>query len=433
MNARLAAVRALSLVLDQGHSLTNALDEVLPPINKPADRALIQAMSYGVLRWYPRLLALTRQLMRKPLKARDNDVQWLLLVGLYQLIYMRIPDHAAVSETVAATRAMQKPWARALVNGVLRNYQRQAEALQQQVDQSPSSRYAHPDWLLNLLQRCWPDDWQTIVTANNQQAPMTLRINNRQCERDAYLIELSRRGLNATLTPFTTTGITLENPAPVEALPGFSNGDISVQDGAAQLAAQLLDAQPGERILDACAAPGGKTAHILESQPDLQTLVALDIDAQRLDRIAENLSRLHLQATLITGDASQAESWWDQHPFDRILLDAPCSATGVIRRHPDIKVLRRADDIAKLVTTQQNMLRALWPLLKPDGMLLYATCSVLPQENTQQLEQFLATTNDAVLLPIDAAWGHEMPVGKQILPGENGMDGFYYACLHKTQ
>lgn len=431
MKSRTAAAKVLAQVLGKGRSLGGILPPALAQLRKDGERALAQEMCYGVLRWYPRLAALVERLLSKPLKERDADVRSLLLLGLYQIIYMRVPDHAAVTETVAAARDLGKPWAGGLVNAVLRNYLRDSAHLLEEVDQNEAAALAHPAWLLELIKHAWPRDWQAIVTANNQRPPMALRVNAQHRERDAYLRMLVDDGIAAFPAPYTTHGVILEQPTDVERLPGFNEGWVSVQDSAAQLAAELLDVQPGQRVLDACAAPGGKAAHILESQPGID-LTALDSDAARLKRVDENLRRLQLQARLIEGDAAQPAAWWDGVMYDRILLDAPCSATGVIRRHPDIKILRRPDDIAALAELQGRMLQALWPLLKPGGMFLYATCSILPQENEQQITRFLAAQTDACEKAIDASWGNPGEAGRQILPGENNMDGFYYACLQKA-
>lgn len=432
MTPRQASVAVLQQVIQHGRSLTDSLNVQLPKL-KPADRALCQAMSYGVLRHYHRLDYLAGKLLDKPLRKKDQDVYCLILLGLYQLLEMRIPDHAVVSQTVAVSKGLKKHWAKNLVNAVLRNFQRQKDTLLSSLDDNNAvTFYSHPDWLIQRLKKAWPDDWQAILQANNQQAPMSLRVNPQHGSRQDYLAKLSQQEISASPLPHTQQGIQLTQASPVEALPGFSEGKISVQDGAAQLAAELLAAEAGERILDACAAPGGKTAHILEAQAGLAELVAVDIEQPRLDRIGENLQRLGLVAKLVCGDASQPDAWWDGHAFDRILLDAPCSASGVIRRHPDIKLLRRDTDIASLTALQHKLLRQLWPLLKSGGMLLYATCSVLPEENHLQIQQFLAEQPDARLQDIAADWGRPMPAGRQILPGEQEMDGFFYACLLKT-
>lgn len=433
--ARPAAVKALKAITVQGRSLSSALPEQLDKV-ADKERALCQEICYGVMRFYPRLEAIAKQLLQKPLKQKDEDVRLLLLIGLYQIAYMRVADHAAVTETVSATQALRKPWARGLINATLRRFLREREAIEKAVDGNESSRYAHPQWFIDRLKADYPQQWQSILEANNQRPPMSLRVNQQQHTRDAYLQRLNANGITAQETPHTEQGITLEKAVNVEQLPGFAEGHVSVQDGAAQLAAQLLDAQAGERILDACAAPGGKLVHLLERQKGIQA-IAVEMDEERSQRIHENLQRLQLQAEVITADASDTESWWDGQPFDRILLDAPCSATGVIRRHPDIKQLRRDEDIESLSQLQAQLLNALWPLLKPGGILLYATCSILAQENHLQLEHFLRRHKDVSACPDpdaegDPFWGHRCTIGRQILPGEDGMDGFYYACLQKN-
>lgn len=427
-NPRAVAVSVLDRVLKEGQSLSTLLPyrfQSLPPER----RALAQELCYGTLRWAPRLQAILNALMDKPLKAKDSDIQSLLLLGLYQLAYMEIPAHAAVSETVAITGVLNKGWAKGLVNAVLRRFQRERQALERNLENDPVAQSAHPAWLLKLLQQAWPDDWQAIVAANNQRPPMTLRVNRSQSSRDDYLLRLESEGFAAAASPYAPDALTLERPVNVEQLPGFDRGHVSVQDSAAQLAAVLVAPQAGMRVLDACAAPGGKTGHLLEICKDIE-LTALDLEETRLGRVEENLQRLGFSATLIAADASRPD-WWDGTPFDRILLDAPCSASGVIRRHPDIKLLRQPEDIPRLVALQATILESLWPMLKPGGMLVYATCSILPQENAGQLANFLANHDDAKERPIEAKWGQVADVGRQILPDQDRMDGFYYACIEK--
>ena len=414
--------------MQDGQSLTSALDNALKTIASAQDKAFVQAISYGVCRYYHRLDSILNALIDKPLKVAE--VKALLLIGLYQLKYMRVKPHAAVSETVQAARNL--PWARALVNAVLRNYLRKQDDLEQQADKVKPTTLSHPDWLINQLEHDWPEQADKILLENNQPPPMVLRVNLAKTTRDKYLELLMATGQSAQQINVCPAGIILDKPAPIEALPHFADGWISVQDGAAQLAAELLDSQPGQRVLDVCAAPGGKTAHILELQPGIGELVAIDIDESRMQRVTGNLQRLGLQAKQIVADATTPTDWWDGKPFDRILLDAPCSATGVIRRHPDIKLLRRETDIAALTALQKTILNAIWPLLASGGMLLYATCSVLKQENEQQVKDFLSTHGDAIESPITTdEWGVGCDVGRQILTGESSMDGFYYARLVK--
>ncbi|MCF6218276.1 MAG: 16S rRNA (cytosine(967)-C(5))-methyltransferase RsmB [Gammaproteobacteria bacterium] len=430
-NVRALAAKTVQDVAYRGRSLSTQLPPILAQC-KPRDKGLLQALCYGALRYHFRLKKILQLQMSKPLKTKDSDIESLLIVGLYQLIYMRTPGHAAVSEAVTATQALKKGWAKGLVNGVLRNCQRNLDTLQAQADTHYSSQYAHPEWLIKKLQRAWPEQWQEVLEANNQHPPMTLRINTQHHTPESYQQQLLKLQIPATLHPHSQAALTLEQPQDVAQLPGFTDGWLSVQDSAAQLAAQLLDTQASERVLDACAAPGGKSCHILERQPQLKTLVAIDSDATRLARVEENLQRLKLSATLHCADASDPSSWWNGEQFERILLDAPCSATGVIRRHPDIKLLRKESDIDELVRVQQRILEALWPLLKVGGRLLYATCSLLPSENSDQLSQFLARHPEAKEHIIAADWGVSCTVGRQILTGEAGMDGFYYGCIEKS-
>ena len=427
MNTRLIAAKVIGHILQDGQSLTAALDNALLAVESPKDKSFIQALCYGVCRYFYRLDFILNELLDKPLK--DTEIKALALVGLYQLNYMRVKPHAAVSETVLATQ--KKPWAKALINALLRGYLRQQVDLEQKADNSPTANASHPKWLLNRIEQDWPDQALTIFKENNQQPPMVLRVNRAVISREAYLQALTDQELAATPVSFCDSSLILSKPVPVELLPGFHQGQVSVQDTAAQLAASLLDVQVGQRVLDVCAAPGGKTVHILERQPHLKELVAVDIDAGRLSRVQENLERLNLSAQLLVGDATQPADWWDGQVFERILLDAPCSAIGVIRRHPDIKILRKPADITALQQLQQSILEAIWPLLASGGQLLYATCSILKQENAQQVDAFLAAHTDAVEIVIDASWGIPGQRGRQILTGELQMDGFYYALIKK--
>jgi 16S rRNA (cytosine967-C5)-methyltransferase len=342
---------------------------------------------------------------------------------------MRVKSHAAVSETVLAAR--KKPWAKALINALLRSYLRGQEGFEQKADDVKSALVSHPDWLIQQIEQDWPMQAQQIFQQNNEQPPMALRVNLANISQYQYLQKLRDQGIEAEAVSFCRSAILLNKPAVVDILPGFNEGWVSVQDTAAQLAAELLDVQIGHRVLDVCAAPGGKAAHILELQPKVRELVAVDIDKLRLQRVNDNLQRLKLSAKLIEGDASKPEDWWDGQLFDRILLDVPCSALGVIRRHPDIKLLRRAEDINTLQVLQKRIMTAVWSLLAPGGIMLYATCSILKQENEQQIETFLATNTNAIEVPINADWGLVRRYGRQILTGESAMDGFYYALIRK--
>jgi len=433
MSVRALAAKVLNQVVEQGVSLSQALPPAQQDLS-PKDKALLQLFCYGVLRTLPRLDFFCRSLMQKPLKGKQRVMHFLILVGFYQLIYTRIPSHAAVGETVNGTKALKNPALKGMVNGVLRSFLRDQENLTELADKQDALRYCHPSWLVRRLQDAYGIELAAqIMDENNQQAPMWLRVNalHHSCEQYQVLLNEAQLNSFSAADPQNSNALRLEKATDVYKLPGFEQGWVSVQDGAAQLAAHYLDAQPGELILDACCAPGGKTVHILELQPKIKEMVAVDADQKRLIRVQENLDRLHLCATVIHGDAAQPDSWWSGELFDRILCDAPCSATGVIRRHPDIRWLRRDSDIAELVALQQSILTALWDKLKPGGVLLYATCSILPDENELQIQNFLQNRSDASLIPLSAQYNNQTQ-GRQLLPNEEGMDGFYYAKLHKS-
>jgi 16S rRNA (cytosine967-C5)-methyltransferase len=383
-------------------------------------------------------------LLDKPLQRKNRDLHFLLLTALFQLSKTDIARHGVVSETVNLVNVIKKKWAKGLVNGVLRNYLRQADELGKRITHSATAETSHPKWLLEILQTAWPQDWHRITEENNKQAPMSLRVNCLRNSRDKYLDMLKAANINCSSSEVAASGIILETPCSVEKLPGFNDGLVSVQDIAPQLAAGLLDLKVGQHVLDACAAPGGKTAHILESSAGklelhiLESsagkleLTALELDPLRLQRISQNIKRLGHDVEVIEGDACNPESWWSGQKYDRILLDAPCSGSGVIRRHPDIKLLRRASDIERLAAQQRELLQALWPLLNTGGKLLYATCSILPQENEDVIHDFLEQEETATELNIDVHYGQSRQHGIQILPGEHNMDGFFYACLQKN-
>jgi 16S rRNA (cytosine967-C5)-methyltransferase len=427
MNTRALAASALARVYGDGKSLTDALDEILPKIARDIDRALVQALCFGVARWYHRLDFILGQLVAKPI--RDTEVRLLALLGLYQLEYTRVKPHAAVSETVSALEG--KIWAKPLLNAVLRRFQRERDGLIALADANECAAFSHPAWLIGKIRKAWPEQCESILHQANRQPPLTLRVNPGLASRTDYLLALGQAGTMAHPCRFAESAVTLESPVAVQNLPGFAQGAVSVQDEAAQLAAGLLDLKPGQRVLDVCAAPGGKTLHILESRADLGDVVALDISAGRARRIDENLARGGFAATVVCGDALEPGGWWDGKPFDRILLDAPCSATGVIRRHPDIKLLRKPEDMPRLVDLQRRILNRVWPLLAVGGLMVYATCSVLKEENEQQMAGFLRDHADAAERAIEAGWGRPRQPGRQILSGEDGMDGFYYARVAK--
>lgn len=454
-NPRLIATKILHSVIYQGESLSPLLAD-----NEAAADPLVRDLCFGSLRWHYRLSAVLKELMSKSLKNKDKDVECLLRIGLYQIIYQQTPDHAAVNETVGTLKGLKKPWAKKLVNAVLRNFLRQKDELLAKINENDAVRYAFPEWLIGKIKKAWADDWQQIVNASNQRAPMVLRVNLLHQTQDEYCNKLKECGIEAMVSEVCDTAILLDKPVNVHELPDFDKGEVSVQDTAAQLAAGLLDLKPNMLVLDACAAPGGKTGHILENCQPLN-VIAIDNSASRMPRVAENMSRIfptldakivdashkdtniekilrddfdgeNSNITLLVADAANTEQWAGGLLFDRILLDAPCSATGVIRRHPDIKCLRRADDIKGLQQQQQQLLASLWAKLKPQGKLLYATCSILPDENEKQMAAFIEQTEDAVIQKIEADWGHGLHYGRQIFPNESAMDGFYYALIEKT-
>jgi 16S rRNA (cytosine967-C5)-methyltransferase len=428
MDTRVAAAKVISGVL-RGQSLNLALPPLLDKVS-PRDRGLLQQLCYGTLRDHPRLAGLLRQLLAKPLKDKDKDLQALLLVGLYQLNDTRIPDHAAVASTVEATRGLKKPWAKGLCNALLRRFLRERSDLERNLQ--PAEAAAHPAWLFREITSQWATQADQLIRCNNSQPPLVLRVNAQRGSRADYLAMLAEGGISATAGKLCEQAIYLEQARDVAELPGFSDGWVSVQDEAAQLAAGLLAAAAGDRILDACAAPGGKTCHILELQPDLAEIVAMDVDSSRLQRVDENLTRLNLSASLLAADAGAPPEELEPGGFDRILVDAPCSASGVIRRHPDIKLLRREADITALHAQQLAILKGLWPLLAKGGRLLYATCSILQQENSEVIGEFLRSHQDAEVAPLEVGWGEPQRWGQQLLPDENGSDGLFYALIEKS-
>jgi len=426
---RAKAANILCHLLQQQGSLSTLLDR---QAMDEQDFPLLQEICFGTCRWYFQLDAMLVQLLEKPLKARDLDIQCLLLTGLYQLHYLRVPEYAVVNETVAATLVLKKQWAKGFVNAILRAFIRDRARIAELASLREPGLHAHPHWFVKRMKTAWPDHWQAILQANNEHPPMTLRVNLSRVTRLAFLDMLAAANIAARPGPLCTTSIYLESACSVSAIPGFPEGLFSVQDEASQLIPGLLELQSGLSILDACAAPGGKTCHLLESGFAYDRLLALDNDARRLERLRQNLGRLQLAADVVCGDAGNTAEWWDGKPFDRILLDAPCSATGIIRRHPDIKLLRRPDDIKALHQIQTGLLASLWPCLKPGGLLLYSTCSVMPEENVESIEAFMACTEGAKLEVISAEWGVECRHGRQLLPSTEGNDGFYFAKLRKA-
>ncbi len=430
---RAAAATVVDAVISEGQSLDAAIAENESRL-PPGERPLLRMLAYGTLRHYWRLQEWIGELVNRPLRKRDSVINALLATGLYQLSDTRIPDHAAVSQTVEAVRQLRRPKLAGLVNACLRRFGR--EALAERPAASDESRFNHPQWLIDRLRRDWPDDADEILEANNARAPMWLRANASRGTAAEYRGRLAVEGIGSMLLEGIPDAVCLDEPQRVDDLPGFADGDVSVQDAAAQVAARWLMREQPRRVLDACAAPGGKSGHILELGADNAELAALDIDAQRLERVRDNHERIGVDATIVVGDASKPQEWWDGTPFDAILLDAPCSASGVIRRHPDIKLLRRDTDIEALSDLQADILEALWPLLAPGGRLLYVTCSVLAAENDDVLQAFLQANDDAAedaVLPNNNIRDlmRRKACGYQVLPGTAGLDGFYYACLVK--
>ncbi|HCA75674.1 MAG: 16S rRNA (cytosine(967)-C(5))-methyltransferase RsmB [Alteromonas oceani] len=415
-------------VLEQGKSSRETL-AIAQARHSKKDAAWLQEMAMGVFRHLPQLQIWLRELLEQPLKGSKKILEHVILLGFYQQAFSRVSDHAAVAATVNAAEVLGGKGLKGLINAILRNFQRQQ--LAEQVSDNPIIQSGLPKWLYKRLANAYPQELESLLSGMNQPAPIWLRVNQQQCTQPDYCNALAEADIRFALSEAHPDAVILLDRTPITTLPGFAEGWFSVQDGAAQLAAPLLDAQPGERILDCCAAPGGKSAHILERTTGLAQLIALDSEASRLTRMTENLQRLQLHANLVCADAAELDSWWDGNCFDRILLDAPCSATGVIRRHPDIRWLRKSADIEVLQALQYKILTNLWRTLKPGGTLVYATCSVLPVENKAQISRFLQEHSNAQLLPIQPGETIEQP-GRQILPGEQQMDGFYYARLLKS-
>ncbi len=420
---RVAATRVLDVVLHRGRSLKATLAESLPALADMRDRALLEAIVFTALRHGARFDAALAQWLQKPLSGRDAELRALLHAGFAQW-ELGLPAHALVAATVDAARAVGRPHQAGLVNAILRRVQREGLPV---VDDDAS----WPKWLAQRIREDWPGDADAIFASSAQAAPMWLRVNPRDGSRDDYLRQLADAGIDATGLPQAANAIQLARPMPVHELPGFDLGSVSVQDAAAQRVADALAPTQGARVLDACAAPGGKTAHLLERDPSLR-VTALDIDPRRVRRMQDTFVRLGLQVDARTADAAKPSTWWDGAAFDAILIDAPCSATGIVRRQPDVLLHRRETDIDALNKIQSGLLDALWPLLAPGGRLLYATCSILRAENAAQVEAFLARTPDVLLDPLDAGFGHDTGFGCQRLPGELGMDGFFYARLRKA-
>jgi 16S rRNA (cytosine967-C5)-methyltransferase len=412
-------------------------EEALRAYEESSQRAAIRAIALGSLRWYLRLAPAIDGLLSHPQGVAD-EIRSLLIVSAHQIEYSRNAPQATAHAAVDATRILGQGRASGLVNAVLRRFVAEKASRLSEVDRKLSGRTAHPGWLVKLLEQAWPESHESILAADNEHPPLVLRVDLSRTSRATYLEELAAAEIAASPLDWAPAAVRLDRPVAVSLLPGFREGVVSVQDAGAQLAARLLDAQPAMRVLDACAAPGGKTGHLLEHTPDLAELVAIDVDEDRVTRIRENLERLGRQAQIQVADVGEPDGFWDRRPFDRILVDAPCSSTGVIRRHPDIKLLRRASDIPAFVTVQDRILRATFNMLAPGGRLVYCTCSLLPAENEEVIERLLAAEPSARVAAMPPA-GALAPgaldrrIGIQLIPGSQaGTDGFYYACLEKT-
>lgn len=430
-NSRIVAAKVIFDLLYKKQSLAKCLPNALATIDNPQQKSFIQEICYGVARWYIQLEFFAKKLIKKPLKQKDFDIHILILIGLYELMYMRTPQHAVINESVNNARHLKKDWACGLINAILRGFTRQKSNLTKQLNTNIEAKFSHPKWLINKIRNSFPKKWPQILKTNNARAPMSLRINMQATTREKYLEKV-----DAAPNSHCYSCITLKKPCPVTELPNFQQGEVSVQDCGAQFAAKLLKLKPNLRVLDACAAPGGKTMHILETEPKLREVIALDNDLARVQLVADNLKRIKKyikpSIKLINADASNPDKWWDHKLFDRILLDAPCSATGVIRRNPDIKILKTAKDIEQLAAQQLKLLKKLWPLLNKEGRLVYVTCSVLPEENDHVISKFLLDTPNAHIQKIETDWGTPTKLGRQILPGQDRMDGFYYAVIKNS-
>ncbi|MDG2035177.1 MAG: 16S rRNA (cytosine(967)-C(5))-methyltransferase RsmB [Pseudomonadales bacterium] len=441
-DVRALAAKSIARVISQGESFSAEIDALSKSNQNAADkkpsdnienkdRAFYRELCFGTLRHFHRLDAQLKPLLKKPFSKKDADIHALLLIGLYQLLYLRTPDHAAISASVDAAKKLKKQWASGLVNAVLRNFLRQQAEPDKVKALSQAADLSHPKWLLNKIQKDWPNNWQPLIDYNNAAPPMSLRVNLNKNSRADFQQQLADAGIETIPDPHSDSGLRLNQAVAVSALPDFDQGAVSVQDLGAQLAATLLNVDDSMQVLDACAAPGGKTVHILESAPKCQ-LTSIDSSSERFLRVKENLARYGFSANCIAADAGATDLWWDEQMFDRILLDAPCSGTGIISHHPDIKLIRRSSDLAQFAEQQKTLLTQLWPLLKDGGQLLYCTCSIMPEENAAVIDWFLNQMQNANAEIIDAQWGVISGSGHQLLPNKGKNGGFFYARLSKS-
>ena len=429
-DTRALAAQALADVALRGASLRDAMERYAPKLPDARDRALLMALLSDGARWWLRFDAALDRLLDKPLRQKEPAIHALLVLGLVQLEILQLPDYAAVAATVQAAKALQRPRFAGLVNAVLRRWQRERTELLAALDAKPQTRHAHPAWLAKAIGRDWPAQADAVMASDNLEPPLMLRVNRRRTDRESLIERLRLDGYTVDAHPWLADGIVLPHSTDVTRMPGFAAGEFAVQDGAAQIAGDLADIQRGQRVLDACAAPGGKACHLLERE-DI-ALTALEFEPKRAQRITQNLERLGLKADIVIGDAGDPSAWWDGQAFDRILIDAPCSATGVMRRRPDVRLHRRDSDIAPLVAQQRRILEALWPLLAPGGKLLYVTCSLLREENEAVVNDWLERHRDARAADFSLPEGQPAAVGWQVLPGDGDLDGMYYAVLEKS-
>ncbi len=434
-DARMLAAYAVARILREGVTLDVALHDTL--VAAPASlSSSVRSLSYGAVRGYYRHEAILGKLLSQPVRSLDLRLRALLSVALFELEDARTPEYAVVDAAVKTAKATDAARASGLVNAVLRRYLRERKTLDDEIARNPVTRHASPIWLADRYRADWPVRWTQLLAAGDTQAPMWLRVNSRRTTADAYLEKLREAGLPARADARVPLAVVLDSPCDVRDLPGFGEGLVSVQDLGAQCVAFPLQLAAGQRVLDACAAPGGKTALIAEREPELAGLVGVDLDPQRLTRVKENLLRGALHADLKAADAANPSAWWDGVAFDRILLDAPCSALGVIRRHPDIRIRKSPSGIDKLPLLQARLLTSMWGMLAPGGRLVYATCTVTRSENRDVVAAFLEGTPDARIVPAEnwpgwPGFGEGDGFGRQIIPGEAGADGFYYAALEK--
>lgn len=436
-SARQVAIEIIANILLQQGSLSTQLARHQTSVASE-HIPLLKELCFGVCRQYPKLNSIALSLLSHPFEEKDTDLYATLLLGLYQLSYMNTPDHAAVNESVEACRILKKDWATKLMNAVLRRYQREGVEITANLESMPSVEYNHPKWLVKRFKKHWPDHLEQIIEASNTHPPMCIRINESSVSRETYQAQLLELGIKSDTGHYSPSALYLRNAVKVSELPNFEEGFSSVQDEAAQLSAHILSPASGEKVLDACAAPGGKTGHLLEKATDIE-LTAVELEPWRMEKIESNLERLGYSAHLLCADAGDLDAWWDGEKFDKILLDFPCSATGVIRRNPDIKINRKPADISSLVEIQKEIVSQVWKTLKPNGFMLYATCSLMPEENEQQVHQFLEEHQDAKEVPLNTLnqgfeleWGIPVSHGRQLFPSLEGHDGFYYCLIQKV-